>query len=1411
VWVSLCVVASKAAWLTAAVESMLVPARTSGGRLRVVGVRAQTSGVSSRSKLAVAILCVLAFSGFGCASAFGAQTRNLINTFGSLSNPQGVTIDQSSGDVYVADTANNRIEKFDALGNFLLAFGADVGGTGVDTCTSELTCAAGTQGSAPGQFTTAQFLAADNSAGPSAGDVYVADTGDNLVSKFDSSGNLIGSWGSGGQLDGSSTGAGSFGSLAGAAVDATGTLYVFNTSKQVFEFEQDGTFASELGLKSEQGTAPLGFAVDGAGDLFKVNGGGEVEKFDAAGTDLGTITTGGASAFALEPASGDLYVAGLADTLQHYAFNGSGEVLQPGGGTCVPVPGGQGCGPTDSVAISFAATGIAVSSATGDSYLSNATAGKVYQYGPLVTIPDVTTGPATEITPTSARLNGTVNPAGLALSECAFEYVDAEEYEPTAPNPYAAGQSAPCEEPDAAEVGSGTEPVEVHANITGLTPGASYHFRLKAANANGPNFGSDEVFSTPPPPSIDSATVSNLSASSAQLNAQINPQGAETHYRFEYGTSTAYGTTVPIPDGVIAAGFADVSVSEHIELERANETYHWRVVASNASGTTKSSDHTFIYTTTGVSLPDGRAYEMVTPPQKNGALIGDVSPFGGEPSIAANGSRVIASSIQCFAGAQSCNGQHGDGVGSPYSFTRTSSGWVTTPLAPPATTFPQNTPWDYSAETGMALFSMPTAPLGQDDFYARQNDGSFLDLGPNTPPEEGARGPIGGKTRGITQAHTADFSHFAWMTEARWPFDEREAGFIFDTYEYAGAGNSQPLLVGVSGGEGSTDLIGVCGINLGGDPTLAFPGSLSDDGRTVYFTALTEGGGAGGPCPSGSGANAGTPVPANAVYVRIDGERSDAHTVAISSPSPSECGGGEAAGEKACREAATKPAGAQFIGATSDGSKAFFASTQQLTDGASEDGNSGDNASLVVAGCASTTGPNGCNLYEYDFANPTGHKLIDVSGGDSSGGGPRVQGVMALSPDATHTYFVAKGVLATAANDEGEKAKDGASNLYVFERDAAHPAGQTTFITGLATSDSGEWTTKAGLPANVTPDGRFLVFVSHARLTGDDTSVGGAQQVFRYDAQTGALERISIGNDGFNDNGNRSAPTPCATNSCSEDAQIAGAAVLQYSRDDPSMSDDGRFVFFSSPVALAPGALEDVQITSEEGRPIYAMNVYEWHEGHVYLISDGRDVSVNNGEAPLCTPALSSTCLLGSDASGANVFFSTTDKLVGQDTDTELDYYDARICSSASPCLDQSPSPTVICQEDACQGSPIPQPPLASAASVSFSGPGNASPPAPTPVGKVKLLRHAVRGSSFLLTVSVPAKGQIAITGNGVGPLRRSLARAGSYRFAVSLTAKARAALHRRHGHKMTIHLHIAYTPASGPPSSANLTLTVKR
>jgi hypothetical protein len=891
-----------------------------------------------------------------------------------------------------------------------------------------------------------------------------------------------------------------------------------------------------------------------------------------------------------------------------------------------------------------------VDQASGKVYVSGPeeAPGYVDIFGPAVVVPSVVTGLATEVRGTSATLNGTVNPEGIELADCRFEYGAEGSY----------GQSVPCV-PAAGAIPVDSEEHAVSADIAGLAPGSTYHFRLEASNANGPNFGGDATVSTPPAPSIEGAAAVNVVGASADLTAKIDPNGFDTTYRFEWGTSTAYGTSVPVPDADIGAGTSAVPVSTHLLGLSANTTYHWRVLATNENGTSVTGDQTFVYDTSGVGLPDGRAYEMVTPPRKNGASLGVVFP-GTFTDVAEDGSRVIVPSIQCFGDSVGCNGDRYT-QGDPFAFTRTSGGWVVTPLAPSASQFNVNNSWMYSADADTALFSVP-ASSGSERILARQPDGLFLNIGPML---------IGGAefSPGAKQA-TADLSHVVY------------AGPV--PYEYVGSGNAAPVLVGVSGGVGSTDLIGECGARLGNGQEGQF-NALSADGDTVFFTV-------GGPCASGTGANAGVPVPADTVYARID----EARTVLISGRSPLGCTG-------ACL--GSPAAAAKFMGASEDGSKAFFTSPQQLTDDASEES---------------------VNLYEYDFDDPAGRNLVAVSAGDASGGGPRVQGVVAISSDGSHVYFVAQGVLSAVANGRGQVAQNGGENLYVFERDASHPGGHVVFVATLSPSDQLNWygfPTGIGGTANVTPDGRFLVFVSYGALTADDSSTTGAGQVFRYDAQTGELVRVSIGENGFNDNGNAGE----------SGANIVSASSFLYRagppRPDPTMSNDGSFVFFMSPVGLTPRALNEVQV----GGGQLAQNVYEWHDGHVYLISDGRDASRGHFTSCAILGLITSECLIGSDGTGANVFFSTADQLVPQDTDTQLDVYDARICTASEPCTGPA-APVASCQGEACHGTPggTPggAPALAGAGSAAFVGPGNLASPTPMAAHKQAAVKKHVKRKS---------------------------------------------------------------------------------
>jgi hypothetical protein len=600
----------------------------------------------------------------------------------------------------------------------------------------------------------------------------------------------------------------------------------------------------------------------------------------------------------------------------------------------------------------------------------------------------------------------------------------------------------------------------------------------------------------------------------------------------------------------------------------------------------------------------------------------------------------------------------------------------------------------------MELFGIPTRPDMEPDFYIRETDGSFVDVGPVTPPSSGPEQnpwePVG------ALAATSNFSRIAFSeTQPFWPV---AAGAPRSVYEYTGTGNAAPLLVGVSGGPDSDSLISECATGLGSGSPDGNPGDMSADGETLYFTVAA--------CAEGTGENAGPGhnVPVAEVFARLGGAR----TVPISEPSAfSQAAPYPGCVEEPCIEDVNDQAnwsGASFAGASNDGSKAFFTSNQRLTDGAGSEG----------------------NLYEYDSNNaPAEGNLVDVSAGEASGQEPRVQGVVAISADGSHVYFVAQGVLTGIANSQGEVAQEGADNLYVFARAPGEPRGEIHFIAQLPGTTGHEaenlWTSNDDSQrANVTPNGRFLVFESYGSLT-PDTHADGAAQIFRYDAQTGELVRVSVGERGFNNDGNTGVGD--ARLAWPYEAKGAGPA-----RSDPTMSNDGRFVFFESPVGLTPHALNDVQIAAIdhpfEGfiERLYAENVYEWREGQVFLISDGKDTAADVGGR-----GLSAVKLLGSDGTGANVFFSTADQLVPKDTDTQLDYYDARICEpeNGNPCAAEPSLPLPPCDGESCHGTPAATPSLLAPGSASFDGAGNA-PPTPPASASAKPLTRAQKLAAAL-------------------------------------------------------------------------------
>jgi hypothetical protein len=1083
----------------------------------------------------------------------------------ALSNPIAVAVDQSTHDVYVADAGNRRVEKFDSSGSFILMFGKGVDQTtNGDVCTAASgdTCQTGVtaspSGSPAGAFRSPAFLAVDNSADASSGDVYVGDRGTNpgLVQKFTPGGDLVTTWGDrgpspNGQLTGTSaTGpiAGPFFPLGGIAVDGAGDLWVYDNNENssfgnMFEFAPGGSFVTDW--DSERGVEPAGIAADQGSNLFVLTGAVGITKFASSGAQLGDVDEKYNNLFgiALDPASDELYVD-------------DGSVIHQYR-SCIA------CEPTG-------------------------------EFG-------------------SGQLKGAT---GIALDSSAET---------------------------------------VYAADTGD----------KRVDIFGPAAG---------PPVIDSTSAVMPTSSTAELTADISPNREHTTYHFEYGTDTSYGASVPVHDADIGSGARDQSVVQQVSGLSPNTKYHYRVVANSALGTVSSIDHTFSYPLgpgravncpnaalrTGLSgsLPDCRAYELVTPPFKAGEIP--------HPFLYSDSSNLLFSTL----GAVTNPGDNPGAGGSSYGAVRSASAWSSAPLDPPASLAQSEglineTFLDVSSDFQNTLFQeflASSKPIDQ-RLYIRRANGSFTEVGPyRSPATVAAWEPfLGPLVQSIPYVGASqDLSHILFTQEVLstgefrwyWPGDSTVKGPSL--YEWIGTGHTGrgadvPALVGV---DNAGALISQCGTYLGGlgDRTNA----ISTDGSTIFFTSAV-----GGSC-------SGTGPPASELFARINNTLPDAHTVAISEPSAINC--------SACDT--SSPREAIYQGASSDGSKAFFLTRQALL--------GADNSQ---------------NLYEYDAAAPTGQRIVRVSTGDPAGA--NVLGVARVSQDGSHVYFVASGVLTAAPNGQGQTAQEGSDNLYVYDTATGHAA----FIAPLSAADSSDWAAEKPESRSVetTFNGRFLLFASANDVTSDAS--GSASQLYRYDSETGELVRISVGQDGYNNNGNLNYNNASFTD--------PGAGLPNTRARGVYISEDGAYVFFSSPAGLTPEALDGVRV----GAASLAQNIYEYHDGEVSLISDGRDRSV--------VLAGSAVSLLGASASGSDVYFTTSDPLVHQDVDSQMDIYDARI-GGGFPIAQGRPD----CQGDACQGALASISTSQAGGSATFSGPGN--PTAPPPTSKLNLTNKPLTNAQKL-------------------------------------------------------------------------------
>jgi hypothetical protein len=221
--------------------------------------------------------------------------------------------------------------------------------------------------------------------------------------------------------------------------------------------------------------------------------------------------------------------------------------------------------------------------------------------------PDVVTGAATGVSGTSATLNGTVDPNGRPATWY-FEYGTTTAY----------GSRTPMQ-----NAGSGASATAVSAPVSGLATGRVFHVRLVATSDAGTTRGNDQSFSLGSVPAATTSSAVAVSSSSATLRGVVDPGGQDTSWHFEFGTSASYGSATP--PNQVSAGTKNVSVTVAVAGLAAGTTYHFRVVATNASGTTAGVDRAF---TTRASAPAATTGPAQSVGGRNATLTGSVDPRG---------------------------------------------------------------------------------------------------------------------------------------------------------------------------------------------------------------------------------------------------------------------------------------------------------------------------------------------------------------------------------------------------------------------------------------------------------------------------------------------------------------------------------------------------------------------------------------------------------------------------------------------------------------------------------------------------------------------------------------------------------------------------------------------------------------
>jgi hypothetical protein len=1239
---------------------------------------------------------------------------------GQLEEPNGVAVSKASGAVFVADSAKGAVFKFSTAGLLEAKFNG--------------------KGSPQGSFFGPEEEEGNVSAialDESTGDLLVAEAERHVVSELNAAGEWVG-W-----VTGTPTGA--FMEPRGVATGPTGDVYVADALASVVDVFGPGALVPDVVTgktsKVTRTTATLSGGIDGDGQPAKSH-----FQWGTSEDELVNSTPVTGSAAGEEKASA--VISGLhPDTAYFFRIVGENEngsnvgvirefetptavegvstgvvlSLQPEGATLTGSlkPNGLDAhyffewGTTTGYGnASPAPPGVDAGSekapVTAEAALSGLTPNTVYHYrivtenelgithgedrkfstsGP----PRITIEPVTGLGHNEATVNVKINPGELATSYH-IEYGETTAYGHEFP---AGGGSIPA----------GEAPVAVSAAFTGLKIGTTYHYRVVASNSVPPvSMSADQTFTTVPPAPVDASFVSQVSASGATLHAAINPLGHDTHFYFQYGTESCAAnpagcTDVPAPPGTdIGAGEVDVAEEQALTGLSPDTTYFYRAIDSNTLGTTEGPEHTFktmVEEPTFV-LPDGRAWEMVTPPVKN-APVEPLTKEGGMILASENGNQFAY--VINGAQGEDVEGNRSPEVGEVLA-TRSAGAWSSQDIATPSTkakgvTVGQVPEYQlFTPDLSLALVEpagkTPAPPLAegvtQTTMYVRDNaTRTYMPVvtNQNTAP---------GTNFNEQQVHfvnaTLDLSHLVLASKVALLGEGSTQGL----YEWS-AGQLQQVSILPS----QLPASGL--VEMGYRNTAA--NAISTDGSRVLWTNV------GGSSEERQGA----------LYMRetVHGEtvRLDvAQGVAEPSGSPE----------------------ARFQTASADGSRVFFTDKFKLTpDSTAEPAGQGGQPDLYECEMVEQAGKLACQLSDLTAsANPEEHANIKGA-------------VFGIDSDGTALYFVAQNVLAGNENGNHEQAQPGKNNLYAYRLEGGK--WNHTFIAMLSSEDSPEWEVNKTanttfLTARVSPNGRYLAFMSAAPITGyDNTDLHSGkpdEEVFLYDSQAVSLRCVSCNPTGARPTGvfdtllageglgllvdrRRVWGEPAhehwlAGNIPGWTAQSVQSALIQ----PRYLNDQGR-MFFNSPDELVPQA--------KNGKE----NVYEYEPSGV-----GSCQSATGGCVSLISSGTSSeeSAFMEATPDGSNVFFITAAALLPQDTDSTFDIYDARVCTAESPCqTPPPPAPEPCGTEEACRlAPPASQAPIAPGGSLTASG-ANLSPKAPTG-------SQGVKGSKTTSKSNLPTRQQ---------------------------------------------------------------------